>query len=136
MNFLSVNFLAVFVGALIEMGLGFVWYGPFFAKPWMALQGWTEERMRGPGPNPVIYVVPFIGALVTAYVLAVVIGATQMATLAGGAGLGLLVAIGFVLPAFASNYTFSSRPSKLYLIDAGYFVVAWVLIGALLGLWH
>ena len=136
MNFLNVNFLAVFVGAIIEMLLGFLWYGPLFAKPWMALQGWTEERMRGTNPNPVIYLVPFIGALVTAYALALVIGATQMGTLAGGAGLGLLAGIGFIAPAFASNYTFSSRPLKLLSIDAGYYLVALVLIGALLGAWR
>ena len=136
MAFLNVNFLAVIAGAIIEMVLGFLWYGPFFSKPWMALQGWTEERMRGANPNPVIYVVPFVGALLTAYVLALVIGAAGMGTLAGGLGMGLLAAIGFILPAFASNYTFSSRPLKLFLIDAGYFVVAWVLIGALLGIWR
>ena len=136
MNFLNVNFLAVFVGAIIEMLLGFLWYGPLFAKPWMALQGWTQERMQGSNPNPVIYLVPFLGALVTAYVLALVIQAAQMGTLAGGAGLGLLVGIGFVAPAFASNYTFSSRPFKLFMIDAGYYLVAPVLIGALLGIWR
>ena len=80
--------------------------------------------------------VPFVGALLTAYVLSLVIGAAGMGTLAGGLGMGLLTAIGFIIPAFASNYTFSSRPLKLFLIDAGYYVVAWVLIGALLGAWR
>ena len=136
MNFLNVNFLAILVGAVIEMLLGFLWYGPLFAKPWMALQGWTQERMQAGNPNPVIYLVPFVGALVTSYTLALIILATQMGTLAGGIGIGLLAGIGFIAPAFVSNYTFGSRPFKLFLIDAGYYLVAFLLIGALLGAWR
>ena len=136
MNFLNVNFLAVFVGAIIEMVLGFLWYGPFFAKPWMALQGWTQERMQAGNTNQAIYLVPFVGALVTAYALALIISATQMGSLTGGMGIGLLAGIGIILPAFASNYTFGSRPFKLLLIDAGYYLVAYFLFGALLGAWR
>ncbi len=136
MSLLNVNFLAVIVGALLQMILGFLWYGPLFSKPWMALQGWTRERMQGPPPNPGIYAIPLVVALVMVYVLAVFIHAMHVTTPAGGAGLGLLAAIGFVATAFASNYTFGSRPWKLYLIDAGFYLVALVLEGALLGWWR
>src|SRR5689334_4630694 len=136
MNFTNVNFLAIIVAAIIEMVLGFLWYGPLFSKPWMALQGWTQERMQAGNPNPVIYLVPFVGSLLRNYVLALLISATQMGTLVGGAGLGLLLGTGFIATAFASNYLFGSRPLKLYLIDTGYFFVAPVITGALLGLWR
>jgi hypothetical protein len=136
MNFLNVNFLAVIVGTIIQMALGFLWYGPLFSKPWVALQGWTQERMRQSNPNPAIYAVPLVGAFISTYALALLINATQMTTPVGGAGTGLLIGIGFIAPAFASNYTFGSRPLKLYLIDVGYYLVAPVLIGALLGVWH
>lgn len=136
MNFTNVNFLAIIVAAVIDMVLGFLWYGPFFSKPWMALQGWTQERMQAGAPNPAIYLVPFVGSLLRNYVLALMISATQMGTLPGGAGLGLLLGVGFVATAFASNYLFGARPFKLYLIDAGYFLVAPIITGALLGAWR
>jgi len=136
MDFLNVNFLAILAIAIIQMGLGFLWYGPLFSKPWMALQGWTKERMQQEEVNPVIYLVPFFGALVSAYALALLINATQMGTLFGGIHLGLLVGLGFIVPAFASNYLFSSRPLKLFLIDAGYYLVSPVIAGAILGLWR
>ena len=136
MDFLNVNFLAIFVGAIIQMLLGFLWYGPLFAKPWMALRGWTQERIQASNPNPVIYLVPFVGSLVAGFALALLIHAANMGTLVGGAGLGLLAGIGIIVPAFASNYTFSSHPLKLFLIDAGYYLVASIIIGALLGAWQ
>jgi hypothetical protein len=103
----------------------------------MALQGWTQERMQQEGsPNPVIYLVPLIGALLSAYTLAVLINATQMGTFFGGIGLGLLTGVGFVAPAFASNYLFGGRPLKLFLIDVGYYLVSPVIAGAILGVWH
>ncbi len=102
----------------------------------MALQGWTRERRQRPPPNPIIYVIPLMVALVMVYVLAMFIHAMHITTPAGGAGLGLLAAIGFVATVFASNYMFGSRPWKLYLIDAGFYLVALVLEGALLGWWR
>ena len=33
---MSVNYLAVLVAAALEIGLGALWYGPLFGKPWMA----------------------------------------------------------------------------------------------------
>lgn len=136
MDFLNVNFIAIVVVAVIHMGLGFLWYGPLFSKPWMALQGWTKERMEQENVNPVIYLVPFVGALLSTYTLALLINATQMGTFMGGVSLGLLIATGIIVPAFASNYLFSSKPLKLYLIDTGYYFVSTVIAGAILGLWR
>ncbi|MCH7574095.1 MAG: DUF1761 domain-containing protein [Candidatus Marinimicrobia bacterium] len=39
---ISINYLAVLVAAAIEFGLGALWFGPLFGKPWMAAHGWTE----------------------------------------------------------------------------------------------
>ena len=136
MNFTNVNFLAILVAAILNMVLGFAWYGPLFSKPWMGLQGWTKERMEQDSTNPIIYLIPFAGGLVTAYIVALLISTTQMGTLTGGIGIGLLAGLGFIVPAFASNYIFSSRPFKLYLIDAGYYLVSLLITGALLGLWR
>lgn len=138
MNFLAVNFLAVIASGILFMVLGFLWYSPMlFAKPWTALTGITEEKAReSGGSNPLMYLLTFIGALVSAYILALFINAAQMTTLLGGLQMGFLAALGFIIPSFGSNYIFSSRPFKLYLIDAGYQVVSLTLAGAILGVWH
>ena len=135
MNFTAVNFLAILVVGVAYMIVGFLWYGPLFAKPWMKLVGMTQEDLQR-GANPVMYLGTFVGALVAAYVLALFINATQMTTLLGGAGVGLLAGLGFVAPSFGANYIFGRRPLSLYLIDAGYQIVSLMIGGIILGLWR
>ena len=135
MNFTAVNFLAILVSGIAYMGVGFLWYGPLFAKPWMALVGMSEGDLQQ-GANPVIYLLTFVGALVAAYALALIINATQMTTIGGGLEIGVLAGIGFVAPTFGSNYIFARRPLKLYLIDAGYQIVTLAIGGAILGAWR
>jgi hypothetical protein len=136
MNFTGVNFLAVLVTAIVQMVLGFLWYGPLFSKPWMKMMGMKADDMSAGGPSPVIYLVPLIGSLVSAYVLALFINAANMATLGGGALIGLLAGVGFVGTAFGANYLFARRSLQLYLIDAGYPMIGLIIAGAILGAWH
>ena len=135
MSFANVNFLAVLVSAVAYMVIGFLWYGPLFAKPWMALVGFTEEQLRQ-GADPKMYALTFVGSLVASLVLAVFINATGMTTLAGGVQVGLLAGVGFVAPSFGANYIFLRKPLKLYLIDALYQMFTLLVAGAILGAWR
>lgn len=135
MSFTAVNFLAILLVGVAYMIVGFLWYGPLFAKPWMRLVGMTQEDLQR-GANPVMYLGTFVGALVSAYVLALFINAAQMTTLGRGATAGLLAGLGFVAPSFGANYIFGRRPLSLYLIDAGYQIVSLLIGGIILGLWR
>jgi hypothetical protein len=135
MNFSKVNFLAILVATIIYMVLGALWYGPLFSEPWMELIGMTAEQAQQ-GSSPVIYLIPFVGALIGFYVLALFINATNMGTLSGGAMVGLLAGIGFLATFAGVNYVFSMRPLQLFLIDIGYPVVSLVIAGAILGKWR
>ncbi len=134
MNYSDVNFLAILVAGVIHMILGFLWYGPLFSKPWMKLVGMNQAQSAN--PNPVIYLIPLVTALIGFYVLALFINAAGMGTLAGGATTGLLAGLGFLATFAGSNYLFSNRPFQLYLIDIGYPVLSLVIAGALLGAWR
>jgi len=46
MNFTAVNVLAILVVGVAYMVVGFLWYGPLFAKPWMKLVGMTQEDLQ------------------------------------------------------------------------------------------
>ncbi len=45
----DINYGAVLVAAIIEIVLGFLWYGPFFGKMWMKSIGVTEGKTKGMG---------------------------------------------------------------------------------------
>jgi len=48
LNYFVVNsYLAIFIGGLIPMLLGFIWYHPkIFGGPWMKSLGFTEESLK------------------------------------------------------------------------------------------
>ncbi|MBI3341870.1 DUF1761 domain-containing protein, partial [Candidatus Curtissbacteria bacterium] len=35
----QINYMAVVAAAVVNMVLGFLWYGPLFGKPWMKMMG-------------------------------------------------------------------------------------------------
>lgn len=66
---MEINFLALFVAALVPMALGFVWYHEkVFGKAWMAAAGMTEEKIKG-GNMAVIFGVSFIFAFMLSWVM-------------------------------------------------------------------
>ena len=135
MEFGDLNYLAIFVAALIPMALGALWYSPLlFARPWMRAVGKTEEDVRG-GAR-IGYLVAAVSSLVMAAVLALVLKSCGTDSLAEGALIGLVVGIGFVATTTAVNSVFAARPRELFLIDTGYHVLSLVLVGALLGAWQ
>lgn len=63
----DVNYLAIIVAAIINLVLGFLWYGPLFGRRWMALAHVTPQQMGGGVAK--ITVGSFVVALVTGYQL-------------------------------------------------------------------
>ena len=132
MTFPQVNWLAVVVAALAPFAIGSLWYGPLFVKPWMALTGINRST---PGQNSMA--LTFGGAAVLNLIVA-----TSLAMFIGGGdwtfglGAGFLAGFTFVAMAFGITYLFESRPFKLWLINAGYQVVVFTAMGAILGAWH
>lgn len=142
----QVNYLAVIVAAIVIFVLGGLWYSPvLFAKKWIALQGRTEEQMRADAARsnmPVMYLMAFITALIIAWAMAVLAVALvpSHATATGqwlwrGIKLGCFCWFGFVLPTTFATSLFSMKPRQLWLIDAGYNLVSFVIAGAIILGW-
>ena len=139
MNMPPVNYLAVFVGGIIIFALGSLWYSALFTKPWMALQGKTEAEMRAQGAGAsmtAMLVQAFVCALLTSWVLAVLLNHFVNPTLVRGALLGALCWLGFAGVTSYATSLFSMKPKGLWLIDSGYNLVSFVLAGALLAVWR
>lgn len=131
-RFAAVNWVSVFVAALSGFAIGALWYGPLFGKPWMRLSGMTKEK----GAQASMAV-----TMGGAYALNLV-AATGMATLNGdntgwlfGLHTGLAGAFFFVAPALGVIYLFEQRPLQLWFINAGYQILNFAAMGAILGAW-
>jgi hypothetical protein len=137
-----VNYWAILVAAIVNIVLGFLWYGPFFGKSWQAMMGFTQESMaaqKAKGMMTSSMVIMMIGSLLMAYVLAhsLIFAATYTKTT--GIAAGLMVAVwtwlGFIAPVSIGTVIWEGKPWKLWIINAVYYIVGLALMGIILALW-
>ncbi len=133
LEFTGLNWLAILVATVAGFALGGIWYGPLFGDAWLAALGKTADQIQ---PSPTPFIISFFTALITAVVLALFINALDISTLGGGVVIGLLVGIGFIATAMASDSAFGDTGLNLWLIQSGYRVLYSVLMGAILAVWR
>ncbi len=128
----NVNLIAVLVATVARMVVGFIWYAPaLFGKPMVALSGMTEEAMqKNMRPSMVVWL---LASLVIAFVLAMLVSLMPPTGLVNGMISGVVASVGFVLTTSAAEYAMFGKPRRLYLISAGYNLVSFVVMGAILG---
>lgn len=130
----GINWLAVIVATAAAFGLGGIWYSKaLFANTWMPEVGLTEEAISKAN-MPIIFGTTFLLQLVAASALAVVIGADG--TWQSGVITGLSVGIFWIATAYGITYLFEQRSIRLFMINAGYYVVLFAIMGAIIGAWH
>lgn len=135
MDFSTLNWWAVLVAALSTFVLGGLWYSPLlFAKGWMKTNNFTEDDAKKGNPA-VTFGVSFLAALVMALNLAVFLN-TPDTTLLWGLGAGLLAGCGWVAMALVVIGLFERRRLAWMLINGGYMVLAFGLMGLILGAWR
>ncbi len=134
-DFGAINYVAAAVAAVLLMALGFAWYAPFlFGKAWMAALGKSEEEMRAAGPSPAL-VAAMAEAILTSLVLAIVFQAAGVSGVGGGIVAALVLAIAFSGTSIISNGAFEGRPRALVLINLGYRLVSYPIVGIILSIW-
>lgn len=133
-----VNNLAVLVSGAVIFVLGGLWYSPaLFAKKWTALIGKTEAELKAnAGSMPMSYLVVLLCGLVTAYVMALVVGNFAPATAIDGAIVGVLCWIGFAGTTSYGTALFAGKPKALWLIDSGFNLVSFIVAGIILAVWR
>jgi hypothetical protein len=136
-----INMVAVLVAAASSIVLGFLWYGPLFGKPWMAMMGFTKDSMekakaKGMTTN---YLVMTLGSFLMAYVLAHSLEFASVYTKTYGVSAGLMAAfwswLGFVAPVQVGDQLWGGKPWKLFLITGGYYLVSLCIMGVILASW-
>lgn len=129
----ALNYWAILVSALSTFLIGGVWYSPaVFGKAWMRENGFTEEELRK-GNMVKIFGLSFVLGLVAAINLAMFLGNEMDAAM--GALYGFLTGFGWVAMFIGTHYLFERKSFKLFLINAGYSVVALTIMGLIIGAW-
>src|SRR3569833_1229046 len=128
----QIHWLAILVAAVAGFAVGGLWYGPLFGKAWMAARGVTPESAKDGMNMPLIFGTTFVLNLIASFVLDHVFGTyghpgmSLAVMIAGG------IALGFIVTSIGVNYLFSRLSLKLFLIDSGYWLVIYCVMGAVL----
>ncbi|MDH5399808.1 MAG: DUF1761 domain-containing protein [Cyclobacteriaceae bacterium] len=137
MDLTGINIWSVILASLSTFVVGFVWYGkPLFAVSWQKMSGLSDEEMNNAN-MPLIFGLTYVLNLIVAFFLSIFSEVAQMfgaGALAAGS-FAILICFGFVATSFGVNYLFARKPFKLYLIDAGYMLVSFFVMGLIIGAW-
>jgi Protein of unknown function (DUF1761) len=127
----DISWLGVVAAAVASFAVGAVWYSPvMFAGVWQR----ESKVVMGPGNGPgmgTILAAAFVLHLLASIAFAMFLGVRP--GLQFGAGAGFAAGLFWVAGAFGVNYLFERRSFKLWLINGGYNVVAFTVLGAVLG---
>ncbi len=131
--FFNINWLSVIVAAVSAFIIGAIWYSSvLFGKVWQRELKLSDEAIKNAN-MAVIFITSFLLQFIAAFVLDMFIGPES--NLVTGILAGGLVGIAWVATAFGTNYLFARKTFRLYLIDSGYFMVFFIVMGGILGAW-
>ncbi|WP_342598825.1 DUF1761 domain-containing protein [Psychrobacillus sp. FSL H8-0483] len=131
-SFETINFFAVIAAGLSAFVIGGLWYSVLFAKAWMKENGFDEEKLKNANMAK-IFGGSFIFSLIISFVLALFLGPERNAMM--GATAGFMAGLFWVATTMGITYLFERKSLKLFLINAGYHVVTFMIMGLILGLW-
>lgn len=136
---LNINYIAVFLSALVFFIIGAAWYSPVLMS-----NLWVEELKRhhvtiqAPTTSSLTckMLLTFGTNLLASFAMAYLVVWTNATTWQAGLMLGKIVALGFAVTSVAGVFIWESRSFKLFLIDVGYVVIGIMSSAVILAVWH
>lgn len=160
--FMELNFYMVFVGGLVTLVLGFIWYSPaLFGNVWMREAGLSEEQLKS-GNMAKVFILTYIFSVMLSFMMMPLtihqLGAVGMVggdvskalpsfnafmadygtafrTFKHGALHGFMSGLFLALPITGINALFERKSWKYILINAGYWILTMTVIGGMMCAW-
>lgn len=130
-----INHIAVFVCAAANLALGALWYSPaLFFRAWQSENKLSDEDLKKVNPAKT-YGLAFLFSLIISYNLAFFLG-DDKTDMVWGTTAGFLAGFGWAAMIFAIIALFEMRSWRYILINGGFIVVYFTLIGFILGIWR
>lgn len=135
MKELKINYLAVLVAVILQFVIGFLWFGPFFEKPWMEMVGLDTATIEANPPGAGIWLTNVLSAALSMYLLAWLFVRLHVNSLARGIWMGFVLGFVFMLLPDMVVGMFNQDPYWLAWITGGHYTVGLMAGGAVLGAW-
>ncbi len=129
-----INYWAVLVAAISSFVIGGLWYAPFlFGKVWQKAVGLSDDELKSASMGKT-FGISFVLSVIISYGMANFFGPEVNMNM--GIMYGAMTALFFVIPSMGTNSLFEHHKLNLFLINAGYNLVTYVVIGTIIGAWH
>lgn len=130
-SFSGISWIAVLVSLLFSFVLGALWHSKLlFGESWAKDSG-TPYNKENHGNPLLIFGLSAVSHLVALVTLAAIIG--QGAGVTHGVVCGLVVSLAWISTSLGVTYIFAGRSLRLFLIDAGFYIVFCTLSGLIIG---
>lgn len=130
--FENIPWVAVIVATVANMVLGFLWFGPLFGKQWSEASGVSMDNTEA--PNPSVYAVPALGALLAAIVLWNMMGAMAATDMVGAITTAIWAWLGFVALTSLTNAMFLGSGNRLWWLESSAHLAGFALSAGILSL--
>ena len=132
MHGFDVNWLAVVLAALAKFAIGGVWYSPpVFGPRWGAIVGVSPEAFKARMLSAML--TDFVSSLVLAWILANSLQFMGAIGLIPGLRTSFFLWLGFIATTLLSTTVYEGRPLTLFWINAGYWLISMLVMGAVIG---
>ena len=130
MVWLKVNPIGIVLSAIAYILLGMV-----FCSHWILGRFWPDlvnhMQKHAEGVPTKVYLGAFASAAVIAYAMGCFLKMTQGKTIGSGIFIGVLIWAGVILPTIFSPVLFGKKPLQMFWLDAVYYLVAYIVLGAI-----
>lgn len=123
----NINWIAILIVLILSFILGAFWHSSLlFGKTWT-----NETHTKKIKTSPVI----IFGLSALAHFIAITLLALIIGRVGALKGLiyGFVISVCWITTSMAATYLFASRSLKLFLIDAGFYVIFFSLAGLIIG---
>ena len=124
----------ILAAGIASVLVGWVWYHPkVFGTAWMRMTGLTPEMVeRGKKRMPLMALIGLLASMLIAWVMSYVGILLGVYDWFSAVELGFWCWLGFVAPAMLGIVLWDQKPFKLYLINAFYWLVSFVVMAVIL----
>ena len=161
---MEINFIAVIAAALSTLPIGFIWFNPkVFGTIWMRESGMTEEKAKTANMFKVfgfVILFSFMAAFILQFLVIHQFGASGMVggpaaesikpsyeafmsdyghafrTFKHGMLHGFMVGLLLALPIIGTNAMFEMKSWKYIFVNAGYWIICFMVMGGILCAWE
>lgn len=132
----EINYLAVIIASLVAFLIGSIWYmKQLFGARWQKEIKLSDKDIEKAN-MPKVLLVSFMTILISAVAISVLLSVMVLDTAVQGALFGIMIAVGIIATNKLMQVQYEQRSWTYWYIVAGYDIVAYAVMGAILASWQ